>query len=253
MLLKILENLYKKYNKRRFVHPDPLEFLYNYSSLKDREVCGLIASSLAYGRVENILKSVGYVLKTIGRPANLKDITDNRLSRLFSDFKYRFTTSKDLILFLSAIRTLLRRNGSLYHCFLDGYRKQEESIYPSLLSFMKKMYNITGKNSLIPIPEAGSPFKRINLFLRWMVRKDNVDPGGWDEIEKSKIIVPLDIHLYRFAKSYEFTARKQADIKTAIEITNCFKVLCPSDPVRYDFVITRLGMWGKQKEIADSR
>ena len=98
------------------------------------------------------------------------------------------------------------------------------------------------KSSLLPDPSRGSAVKRLNLYLRWMVRKDDVDPGGWEDVPASKLIVPLDTHMYHFGQCYGFTCRKSADLKTAIEITRGFRQLNPEDPVKYDFAITRFGI-----------
>ena len=95
---------------------------------------------------------------------------------------------------------------------------------------------------LLPSPSAGSACKRLNLFLRWMVRQDNVDPGGWDSVSPAKLIIPLDTHMHRIGRRLGLTPRRQADLRTAIEITEGFRGICPSDPVRYDFALTRLGI-----------
>ena len=100
-------------------------------------------------------------------------------------------------------------------------------------------------NRLLPDPEKGSACKRLNLFLRWMVRCDDVDPGGWFNISTSKLIIPLDTHIYRICYDAGFTTRKQKDLKTAIEITDHFKKYNYDDPVKYDFVLFRIGIWNK--------
>ena len=98
------------------------------------------------------------------------------------------------------------------------------------------------ENSLLPCPEKGSACKRFHLFLRWMVRNDAVDPGGWDGISASKLIVPLDVHMHRICMRLGLTSRAQADLKTALEVTGRFRAIVPEDPVRYDFALTRIGI-----------
>jgi len=98
------------------------------------------------------------------------------------------------------------------------------------------------ENSLLPCPEKGSACKRYHLYLRWMVRKDAVDPGGWDGISASKLIVPLDVHMHRICMGLGLTSRAQADLKTALEVTQRFRAIVPEDPVRYDFALTRTGI-----------
>ena len=109
--------------------------------------------------------------------------------------------------------------------------------------FAKKL--TAGKNKpghLVALPEKGSACKRMNLFLRWMVRNDNVDPGGWADVPLSKPIVPLDTHMHKIGLKLGFTSKKQANMDTALEITNVFKKFVPDDPVKYDFSLTRFGI-----------
>jgi uncharacterized protein (TIGR02757 family) len=102
----------------------------------------------------------------------------------------------------------------------------------------------------VPSPVGGSACKRLNLFLRWMVRQDGVDPGGWDNVPQSKLIVPVDTHMHRICLRLGLTTRKQANMATALEITEGFRALAPDDPVRYDFSLTRLGI-RRDADLAD--
>lgn len=243
---KILDQLYVKYNRREYVHPDPLEFLYLYNDSKDREIVGLIASSLAYGRVAQILKSVEYVLERMDpSPAFfLKNATLQSLQKAFTGFNHRFATAGNLAMLLLGVKRILMEYGSLYQCFMAGAKRQDRNILPALSCFAGKLTEAgdKGPGHLIPLPERGSACKRLNLFLRWMVRKDDVDMGGWEDVSPSKLIVPLDTHMHRICLSLGFTARKQADMRTALEITDSFSALIPDDPVKYDFALTRLGI-----------
>ena len=241
-----LERLYTLYNSRKWVHPDPLEFLYEYTDFNDREVAGLIASSLAYGRVAQILKSVSAVLEKMGSsPCGfLMSSTPSSLRRIFSNFKHRFTTGEDLALMLIGAKSVITRFGSLYNCFLSGFNDDDETIFTGLSFLVNELkIDLNGRsNSLLPLPEKGSACKRWNLFLRWMVREDNVDPGGWDRVSPAKLIIPLDTHMHRICLLLKLTRRKNADMRTAVEITRSFRILEPEDPVRYDFALTRLGI-----------
>jgi len=241
-----LNRLYARYNLRKWVHPDPLEFLYDYPDLKDREIAGMVASSLAYGRVNQILKSVSTVLKEM-KPspyAFLKSATSVSLKHSFKDFRHRFTGGDDLAAMLLGIKRMIERHGSIYGCFLAGLNNNDETILPALSSLVKELMVPSNgcSNSLIPLPEKGSACKRLNLFLRWMVRKDRVDPGGWKKVSPAKLIVPLDTHMHRISTMLKMTARKSADMRTALEITNRFREILPEDPVKYDFSLTRLGI-----------
>ncbi len=241
-----LEYLYANYNSRKWVHPDPLEFLYDYSDQKDREVAGLIASSLAYGRVEQILKSVSGVLEKMGpSPCGfLVSSTPSSLRHIFSNFKHRFTTGEELALMLMGAKSVIEHYGSLYNCFLSGFNNGDETILKGLSCLVNELGTDMncGRNSLLALPEKRSACKRWNLFLRWMVRNDKVDPGGWDKISPAKLIIPLDTHMHRICLSLKLTKRKNADMRTALEITSAFSKIVPDDPVRYDFALTRLGI-----------
>ena len=241
-----LEWFYKKYNRREFVHPDPLEFLYRYQSLEDRELVGMIASALAYGRVAQILKSVSTILERMGASPYrfLMDSSPVQIESTLNGFVHRFATGKEVTRLLMGIKGVLDHYGSLYRAFHGLVCPHHETVLPSLSRFCRQIDETAGGNigHLLPIPDRGSACKRMNLFLRWMVRKDAVDPGGWEDIPAALLIIPLDVHMHRIGQKFGFTRRKQADIRTAMEITNGFKRLMPEDPVRYDFVLTRMGI-----------
>jgi len=241
-----LERLYRQYNRREYVHPDPLEFLYDYSNPQDQEIVGLIASSLAYGRVAQILKSVSCVLNLLTPSPSLflKDASFNDLQNMFTGFKHRFATGNHISDMLIGTKQAIEKYGSLYTCFVAGFKENDETILPALSFFVRKITDDGNlePGHLLPLPEKGSACKRMNLFLRWMIRQDDVDPGRWKDISQSKLIIPLDTHMHRIALKAGLTSRKQTGIKTALEITSGFKKIIPEDPVRYDFVLTRIGI-----------
>ncbi|MDD4870784.1 MAG: TIGR02757 family protein [Kiritimatiellae bacterium] len=237
-----LERLYKTYNKKKYVHPDPLEFLYNFPDIRDREIAGLIASSLAYGRVTQILKSVRCVLDKMG-PSPLEFIKETRppdFKKIYCGFKHRFTTHCDIADLLSALHRILKEYGSLNKCFVTGMGENDETVIPALNYFLEKL-NCTG-GYLIPLPHRDSACKRMHLFLRWMVRKDAVDPGGWKGISPGKLVVPLDTHMANIGRTMGMTQRKSANQGMALDITNVFRRISPDDPVKYDFALTRFGI-----------
>lgn len=241
-----LDNLYNKYNRRSFVHPDPLEFLYRYDDFPDREIVGLIASSLAYGRVAQILKSVSSVLDRMSpSPFRFLAVASRKsIMNTFPGFRHRFTSGEELSEMLFGIKCVIKKYGSLYQCFKSLSHNGDETVLPVLSSFVEELKRSCnrGHSSLLPSPSKGSACKRLNLFLRWMVRKDEVDPGEWNGLSPARLIVPLDTHMHRICRELRFTKRIQADMKTALEITRSFRDIIPDDPVRYDFALTRLGI-----------
>jgi uncharacterized protein (TIGR02757 family) len=241
-----LEELYEQYNRRQWVHPDPLEFLYRYEDLRDREIVGLVASSLAYGRVTQILRSVALILGQMDPSPYgfLRRASYESLRRNFRNFKHRFTTGEELAGLLLRVKQMLEQYGSLQACFLSGFRDSDATILNGLTHLVDEL-NKRGSyegGMLIPSPRKGSACKRVNLFLRWMVRSDNVDPGGWHRIPPSKLIIPLDTHMHKISILLGLTCRRQPNMKTALEITEAFRTIAPDDPVRYDFTLTRLGI-----------
>jgi len=241
-----LEALYHFCNSRQWVHPDPLEFLYEYPVLEDREVVGLIASSLAYGRVAQILKSVASILGELGPSPSLflQSAPDRLLSKMFCGFRHRFTSGEEVARMLMGMKRVIQQYGSLGACFLDPYSRRDDTVLPSLITFVDALSSPfdARSNSLLPRPEKGSACKRWHLFLRWMVRKDRVDPGGWDQVAPSKLIIPLDTHMHRVSIRLGFTKNRCANMKTALEITQAFRGIDPKDPIRYDFALTRMGI-----------
>jgi uncharacterized protein (TIGR02757 family) len=248
-----LEELYRKYNRREFVHPDPVEFLYRYEDLRDREIAAFVASSLAYGRVTQIHKSVSRALeRMIPSPSVfLQEAPKEEIHRTFADYKHRVTTGQKFSCMLFGLKQIIKRYGSLQACFLAGLDNHDTAL-PALATFTTELTTRANDKlcHLVPCPTNGSACKRLNLFLRWIVRHDKVDPGGWDGVSAAKLIVPVDIHMHRVCLSLRLTKRKQADMRTAMEITEAFRQIVPEDPVRYDFVLTRLAIQGEADLIA---
>ncbi len=247
-----LEIQYSRYNRRRFVDPDPLACVYGYGDPAEREIAALIAASLAYGRVSQIIRSVSDILNRMGRSprAYLESTAPDRIGQDMAGFVHRFARDDHLTALLLAVQQILERHGSLKRCFLSHLEDSEETVFPALCRFSEELRESGGPgrpDHLVACPEKGSACKRMNLFLRWLVRKDRVDPGGWEAVNPSRLIIPLDTHMFRICSKLGLTSRKQANMKTAIEITEAFRQWSPEDPVKYDFTLTRFGI---RKELA---
>ena len=241
-----LVDLRRRLNRRRYVHPDPLEFLYDYQGPDDREVVALVASSLAYGRVEQILKAVSAVLQRLGpHPARtLRDLTPGRLGKTLDGFRYRFATSANMTAMLAGARRVIQEHGSLEACFAAGLRPEHTTVLPAMRAFAGGLASAGGGRCghLLPNVASGSACKRLNLMLRWLVRCDDVDPGGWRAVPPAMLIVPLDTHIHRIALALGATQRKAAGMPAALDVTAAFRRIAPADPTRYDFALTRLGI-----------
>jgi len=249
----VLEKLYEKYNRRELISPDPLQFVYRYSNPADMEIAAFLASSLAYGRVQQIEKSLNILLGRMGE--SLCDFVinfDKDKRQTLKDFKHRFTTGDDISDLLTLLRAIVNRCGSIERYFAMGYNPDDKNIIPALSLFCDSLLDIhaagrrgqpaRGLKYLLVSPAGGSACKRLNLFLRWMVRDDDVDAGLWKSIDKAKLIVPVDVHMGRLCKIMGLYDRESVSLSTAIEITESFAEIEPTDPVKYDFALSRIGI-----------
>jgi len=243
-----LELFYKKYNKKAYFGTDPIEYIYEYDDCEDREIVGFIASSLAYGRVAQIRKNLSFILSKMGDSPR-KFVMDYNKEDFFNKicgFKHRFCTDTHIISFISAIRNLIIRFGSIENAFTTGISKDDNTLLPAMMDFYRKMCEagLDCPNHLLPDPEKGSACKRFCLYLRWMVRDDDVDTGCWKDVDKRMLIMPLDTHIHRVCKAMGLTSSNQANMKIALEITEKLSNFSPDDPVKYDFSLTRAAMDG---------
>ncbi len=249
----VLEKLYVKYNHRRFIKPDPLQFIYQYSNRLDMEVAGFLAAALAYGRVRQIEKSLTNLFGRMGdSPFQFVRSFDEQKRAKLKDFRHRFTAGDDISDLLELLRDILDEFGSIENFFIVGYRDDDPNIIGALSKFcdsLLEMYAEThnghipkGLSYLLPRPASGSACKRLNLFLRWMVRNDEVDAGLWKSTDKTRLIVPVDVHIARLCRILGLYDRKTVSLSTAVKITESFAEIEPADPVKYDFALTRIGI-----------
>ncbi len=259
LLKKRLETLYRTYD-RAFLESDPLSFVHRYSSSEDREIAGLIASSLAYGRVAGIKKSVEKVLSVMeGGPARfVMGFRPHADGERFAGFRHRFNTGRDITCLLYFARQMIETSGSIGGFFMRGYSPSHRNIKEALTAFSSGVLGLdtariygrpgplpqgAGVRFFFPSPAGGSPCKRLNLYLRWMVRRgDGLDFGIWKDVSPAKLVIPLDTHIARIAAYLGLTQRKSRDWKMAEEITSSLADLDPQDPVKYDFALCRLGI-----------
>ena len=243
-LKAFLEGLYYTYQRRELINPDPLHFLYEYHDVRDLEIAGLLASSLAYGRVAQIMKSVEKVLRCLGDEPHKFLLNNERFDVVPENFKHRFTTGYDINILLKNISEILREYGTLEEYLGECLRISGGDIFQGLDEFSGRLSRNKKAEafSLVTAPKDGSACKRLFLFLKWLVRRDDVDPGGWNVLKPCDLVVPTDTHMHNIGTKLGFTGRKSADLRTAIEITEGFREICPEDPAKYDFVLTRFGI-----------
>lgn len=240
-----LEELYQRYHKPEFIGSDPVRYLHRFEDPLDQEIVGLVAASLAYGNVKTIHASIDKVIEVMGgRPRHyLASTSEKSITLDFRTFRHRWTSGPAMAGFLHDIKKVATNFGSLGNAFfmLDN---PDEPLLITLGSWVALLQDgrRLERKELLSDPRRTSACKRLHLYLRWMIRKDVIDPGCWSGIDPARLLMPLDTHIYQWALRRRITRRKNADLRTVEEITSFFRHLCPRDPVRYDFCLTRPGI-----------
>jgi uncharacterized protein (TIGR02757 family) len=267
-LRRRLDALYRHYD-HRFVDPDPLQFVRLQRRAEDREVVGLLASALAYGNVLQIKRSIAAVLDVLGpRPARaLRRLSPRAAARALAGFKHRFNDGRDVACLLHFVRQMLDSAGSVEAFFTAGLAPGEAHVGPALASFSARALALghgglygdgalpakAGVRFFFPSPDDGSPCKRLNLYLRWMVRREGVDLGLWRTVEPRRLVIPLDAHVFAIARRVALTRYRSPGWRMALDITARLRRLDPHDPVKYDFALHRMGLWKKHDQIRSLR
>jgi uncharacterized protein (TIGR02757 family) len=267
-LRRRLNALYDHYD-HRFVDPDPLEFPRREREDADREIVGLLASCLAYGAVPQIKRSVARVREVLGDhpAAAIQALEPGPLLRRLSTFRHRFNDGRDVACLLLLIRGMLEEAGSIEAFFLKGWEEEHPDVGPALVSFARRALALdpcgtygrgaipqeAGVRFFFPSPAQGSACKRLNLYLRWMARRDSVDLGVWKGLPPSRLVIPLDAHIFTIARRVGLTRYRSPGWRMAIDITERLRRLDPEDPVKYDFALHRMGLFGKVDEIRSVR
>lgn len=246
-----LQSLLTRYD-RQFLPGDPVFSVHRYSNPRDQELVGFIASLLAFGNAKAIRRSLEKLLTLLGPSpfSFVYDFDPARERAAFQSLGHRWVRGGDLHLLLILLKKILRRHSSLKACFLEGYEDRDVDVAPMLNRFSRKVKSLVnfGKQSrgfryFFPQPSDGSACKRLNMYLRWMVRPaDGIDLGLWKEIPPSKLVIPLDTHVYRFGRRFRLSRFKTPHWRFARDVTDFLKNLDPEDPVKYDFAICHYGM-----------
>ncbi len=253
LIKKNFDELYTEYNFMERLCHDPIVFLHKFAKPEDIEIVGFIASSFAYGKIDFFKGVIERILKVMGQSPYdfLMNFDINRHRSLFSGISYRFSDNDDIINFLFTLHKVLKKYERLESLFNPGFSNTDENIGRALTGFVNTFLNIghqtttrrsNGFLHFFPSPEKRSACKRLNLFLRWMVRDKDIDVGIWRGIPKNKLVIPLDIHIARISRCLGLTQRKSSDWVTAVEITESLKRFDSEDPLKYDFVLCHHGV-----------
>jgi len=245
-----------------FNHPDsafdPIQVVRRYERLDDREVVAFVAAGLAFGRVASVVQSIESVCRVMGPTpgAFVRSFDPRRDGAPLRAIVHRWTRGPDFIALLWILRSLIEEHGSLERSFASGVDPEARDVGPALERFsaaaravdLRPAYGrrprAPGVYYFFSRPSTGSACKRLNLFLRWMVRRDAVDPGGWSEVPARQLVVPLDTHTIRVGRCLRLTRRRTPGWKMAVDITQALRAIDPEDPVRYDFALCHLSMMG---------
>jgi uncharacterized protein (TIGR02757 family) len=231
------------------IEPDPLQVVHRFSNPRDQEIAGLIAAAFAYGRASIVVANAGTVLARM-KPSPYEYLVKfdrGEAMARFAGFAHRFQKTRELVELLERMAFVIRDHGSIGEAFRACYDDRDADIGPTLTRFIDLA---TGHQPpatkslqyLLSSPAHGSACKRMNLFLRWMVRRTSPDLGIWTFVDPAKLLMPVDTHIHRIATFLGLNTRKSADWKAARQITDALARFDPADPVRYDFALCRLGI-----------
>lgn len=251
-LKDFLDKKVEEYNTPDFLEDDPLGVPHQFKSRQDIEISGLMASVFAWGQRKTIInKSKEFLSLMDNSPHDfLLNHTEKDL-KPFENFKHRTFNATDALYFIAFLSWHYRKYDSLEQIFVEKITPNSENIAQGLNHFFFTFFSLENAPSRtkkhVASPNRNSACKRLNMYLRWMVRKDDkgVDFGLWDKIKPSQLVCPCDVHVERVARELGLITRKPVDWKTAIELTNSLKDFDPNDPVKYDFALFGLGLENK--------
>lgn len=252
-----LEHLYSSFNAPEAAL-DPIQIVRRYPRLDDREVVAFIAAGLAFGRVASVMASIEAVCGVLGPgpAAAVRDFDPDRDRTRFDHLGHRWTRGRDLAALVWMLNRIVTGRGSIERFFAAGVDPDAADVESALESFSTRaraidLRPIYGRMPRRPgawyfftRPSTGSACKRLNLFLRWMVRTDNVDPGGWSSVPARQLVVPLDTHTIRAGRCLRLTRRASPGWRMAADITAALRAFDADDPVRFDFSLCHLSMMG---------
>ena len=230
-----LDDIYEKEKGTlvKRIHNDPVSFVHRWHENADREVAGFIASQFAYGRIDIFMGFLErlFALMKEGPQRFVENGSPDDLRGLY----YRFQKEDDLVLLFDVLRRIAKDHGSIGAMFRNFYKGDiRRAIWRIREEYLPNDGRLT---FFFPRPSSAGAQKRWNMYLRWMVRKDEIDVGIWDFIDPGDLIMPLDTHIYKVGRCLGWITRKTPSYKAAQEVTEALKKFCPSDPLKYDFFL----------------
>lgn len=257
-VFELLERKFKEYNAHSFIESDPVSVPHRFTKKQDIEIAAFFAATIAWGNRKAIITSANRFVHLMDNAPHdfVRNHQEKDLKR-FLDFKHRTFNPTDVLYFIEFFKEHYRKYDSLEDAFLMGSENQgirkSENTASHLVNFHEYFFSLedaphrTRKH--VATPARGSTCKRLNMFLRWMVRKDknNVDFGLWKKIKPAQLLIPLDVHVDRTARKLGLIKRKQTDWQTVLELTENLKRFDPKDPVKYDFALFGISVLDKMQ------
>ena len=251
-LARFLHETYARYNTSVLTEFDPIVWPRRFSSKADQEIAGYIAASLAFGNVTSILASCERAISNLGpRPSErLQGATDKDLEGWSQGFNHRWIFAGDLLNLYRMLRQAMREHGGLEPLFAAGMRAESidvrdgaEALVQGLGEYLPlEERGRRGTRYMLPQTRGPGAAKRMHMFLRWMIRQDNVDLGIWGSARPSQLLMPLDTHVARISRDLGMTTRKTAGLAMVLDITERLREVDADDPIRFDFALSRLGI-----------
>lgn len=245
----LLDEKVNFYNRPDFIPSDPISIPHRFSKKQDIEIAGFFAATLAWGNRITILNSSNRLMQLMDHaPHDFILHHEEKDLQRFLNFKHRTFNATDTLYFIHFFQSYFQKENSLENAFAKFIKKTDENVTPALAGFYDLFFSLedvpkrTRKH--VATPKRNSTCKRLNMFLRWMVRSDKagVDFGIWKKIKPSQLICPCDVHVDRVARRLGLIKSKQTNWKTALELTSRLKEFDPEDPVKYDFALFGLGV-----------
>lgn len=248
-LKEFLDEKAEKYNQPKFIETDPIQVPKKFTEKENIEISAFLTASIAWGNRLSIIKSAERLMSWMDDQPHdfILHATDSEKNQL-EKFVHRTFNGKDCIYFVDSLKNIYMQHGGLQRVFEAGY-SNENSVKSALTHFFNIFFEIPGERTRKHVSDVmkGASAKRLNMFLRWMIRNDNrqVDFGIWDGIPTSKLMLPLDVHTGNVARKLGLLQRKSNDWKAVEEVTSELRTFDKEDPIKYDFALFGLGAFEK--------
>jgi len=240
------------YNRSQFIEDDPIQIPHRFNKLQDVEIMGFWTAILAWGQRKTIINKANELVALMdGTPHDFIVHHSESDRKRFLNFKHRTFQVTDTLYFLEFLQYFYQKNNSLEAAFTKFMNDDDETVERALIGFHDLFFSLdvapTRTRKHIATPARKSSCKRLNMFLRWMVRDDDkgVDFGVWKHIKPAQLLMPLDVHVERVGRQLGLLKRKQRDWRAVLELTQALKEFAPEDPVKYDFALFGMGVMEK--------